>query len=333
LKVHKIMYDIITFGAAIQDIYIKPEKFKILGSSKFATGKGVCFGLGSKIDVEDMQFSSGGGGTNTAASFAKQGFLTAFCGAVGLDISGTSLIDELSRLNIDIRFIKRFAEKATSHSVVLSGLKEDRTIFVYKGASELLDKDIIPWQDIRETRWFYVAPLAGNLCNNFEAIVNFAKENNIKIAVNPGHSQLSLPKKTLKDIFAKIDILILNQEEASFLTKTPYKKESLIFKKLDKLCPGVAIMTKGKEGVVVSDGKFMYLAKALKTEVADTVGAGDAFASGFVSAFIKENQNIEKAIQLGIANSSSCLSQTGAKNGLLTSLQEFEKVKVEKTKI
>jgi sugar/nucleoside kinase (ribokinase family) len=327
------MYDIITFGAAIQDIYIKPEKFKILGSAKFATGKGVCFGLGSKIDVEEMHFSSGGCGTNTAATFAKQGFLTAFCGAVGLDISGTSLIDELSRLNIDIRFVKRFAEKATSHSVVLSGLKEDRTIFVYKGASELLDKDIIPWQDIREARWFYVAPLAGNLCNNFESIVNFAKENNIKIAVNPGHSQLSLPKKTLKEILAKVNILILNQEEASFLTKTPYKKEGQIFTKLDKLCPGIAIMTKGKDGVVVSDGEFIYSAKALRTEVADTVGAGDAFASGFVSAYIKENNNIEKAIQLGIANSASCLSQTGAKNGLLTSLQEFEKVKVEKNKI
>jgi fructokinase len=175
--------------------------------------------------------------------------------------------------------------------------------------------------------------LAGNLCNNFEAIVNFAKENNIKIAVNPGNSQLSLPKKTLKEIFAKIDILILNQEEASLLTKTPFKKEKLVFKKLDKLCPGVAIMTKGKEGVVVSDGEFIYSAKILKTEVADTVGAGDAFASGFVSAFIKENGNIEKAIQLGIANSAGCLSQTGAKNGLLTSMQEFEKVKVEKNKI
>lgn len=327
------MYDIITFGSAIQDIYIKPEKFKILGSSKFATGKGVCFNLGSKIDVEEMQFSSGGGGTNTAAGFAKQGFLTAFCGAVGLDISGTSLIDELSRFNVDIRFVKRFSERATSHSVVLSGLKEDRTIFVYKGASELLSHEMMPWQELRETKWFYLAPLAGNLCNNFEPIVNFAKENNIKIAVNPGHSQLSLPKKTLKNIFSKIDILLLNQEEASFLTKTPYKKEKLVFKKLDKLCPGVAIMTKGKEGVVVSDGEFMYSAKTLKTEVADTVGAGDSFASGFVSAFIKENGNIEAAIQLGIANSSACLAKTGAKNGLLASNQEFEKVKVEKTKI
>jgi ribokinase len=327
------MFDIITFGAAIQDIYIKPEKFKILGSSKFATGKGVCFNLGSKIDIEDMQFYSGGGGTNTASSFAKQGFLTAFCGAVGLDISGTSLIDELSRLNIDIRFIKRFSEKATSHSVILSGLKEDRTIFVYKGASELLKEEMIPWNDIKETRWFYLAPLAGELCNNFEPIVNFAKENNIKIAVNPGNSQLSLSKKTLKKIFAKVNILILNQEEASILTKTSYKKERLVFKKLDKLCPGITIMTKGKDGVLVSDGEFIYNAKSLKIDVADTVGAGDAFASGFVSAFIKENQDIEKAIQLGIANSASCLSQTGAKNGLLTSLQEFEKVKVEKTKI
>ncbi len=327
------MYDIITFGSAIQDIYIKPEKFKILGSTKFITGKGVCFGLGSKVDVEEMHFSSGGGGTNTAAGFAKQGFLTAFCGAVGLDVSGTALIDELSKFNVDIRFVKRFSERATSHSVVLSGLKEDRTIFVYRGASELLHKDMIPWQDIRETRWFYLAPLAGDLCNNFEAIVDFAKENNIKTVANPGHSQLSLPKALLKKILAKIDILILNQEEASFLTKIPFKKEKQIFEKLDKLCPGIAIMTKGKDGVVVSDGEFIYSAKTLKTQVADTVGAGDAFASGFVSAFIKENGNIEKAIQLGIANSTSCLSQTGAKNGLLTSLQEFEKVKVEKEEI
>jgi len=327
------MYDIITFGSAIQDIYIKPEKFKILGSSKFSTGKGVCFNLGSKIDVQDMQFYSGGGGTNTAAGFAKQGFLTAFCGAVGLDISGNAIIDELSRFNVDIRFVKRFAEKATSHSVVLSGLKNDRTIFVYRGASELLDKDMLPWQDIRETRWFYVAPLAGNLCNNFESIVNFAKEHNIKISANPGNTQLSLPKKTLKEIFSKLDILILNQEEASLLTKTPYKKEKQIFAKLSKLCPAITVMTKGKDGVCVSDGKYFYSAKALKTEVADTVGAGDAFASGFVSAYIKEAGDIEKATQLGSANSASCLSQTGAKNGLLASMQEYEKVKVEKNKI
>jgi sugar/nucleoside kinase (ribokinase family) len=326
------MYDVITFGSAIQDIYIKPEKYKILGSAKFATGKGICFNLGSKIEIEDMQFFSGGGGTNTAATFAKQGLITAFCGAVGIDTSGIALTDELSRLNIDLRFVKRISEKPTSHSIVLSGLKEDRTIFVFRGASDLLAKEDIALQDMRETKWFYLAPLSGKLCDHFEDIVNFAKENNIKVAVNPGICQLSLPKAKLKNIFKKIDILFLNKEEASFLTKTPFKKEKLIFKKLDKLCPGIAVMTKGKEGVVVSDGEFIYSAKALKTEVADTVGAGDSFGSGFISGFIKENGNIEYAIQLAMANSARCLSKMGAKNGLLKNGEEFEKVKVEKIK-
>ena len=49
--------------------------------------------LGSKIDVEDIIFTSGGGGTNTAATFAKQGFKTAFCGAIGVDISGLEIVE------------------------------------------------------------------------------------------------------------------------------------------------------------------------------------------------------------------------------------------------
>jgi sugar/nucleoside kinase (ribokinase family) len=327
------MYDIITFGSAIQDIYIKPEKYRVLGSSKFSTGKGICFSLGSKIEIENMEFYSGGGGTNTAATFAKQGFAVAFCGAVGVDTSGIALTDELSRLNVDLRFVKRISEKATSHSIVLSGLKDDRTIFVFRGASDLLAKEDIVLQDMREAKWFYLAPLSGNLCESFEDIINFAKENNIKIAINPGACQLSLSRAQLKKILHKIDILILNQEEASLLTSTPFKKEKLIFKKLDKLCPGIAIMTKGKEGAVVSDGEFIYSAKSLKTEVADTVGAGDSFGSGFLSGFIKENGNIEYAIQMAMANSAGCLSKMGAKNGLLRNGEEFEKVKVEKTKI
>ena len=83
------MYDIITFGSAAQDIHVKSKLFKILKDEKdFVTGEGLCLALGSKIEVEDIIFSSGGGGTNTAATFAKQGFKTAYCGAIGADISG-----------------------------------------------------------------------------------------------------------------------------------------------------------------------------------------------------------------------------------------------------
>lgn len=88
-------------------------------------------------------------------------------------------------------------------------------------------------------------------------------------------------------------------------------------------------MTRGEEGVSVSDGKYLYCAKSLPVKVVEKTGAGDAFASGFISGII-EKKDIIYAIQLGIANSASCISKWGAKPGLLKKGQTFEKVDVEK---
>ena len=73
----KKKYDIITFGSATQDIYVKSKKFFPVTKKSFTAGKGICLASGSKIEVEDILLSSGGGGTNTAATFAKQGLKTA----------------------------------------------------------------------------------------------------------------------------------------------------------------------------------------------------------------------------------------------------------------
>lgn len=330
------MFDIITFGSATLDIFVKPKEEKIIKDERFVTGKGVCFNLGSKVDIDKIDFFSGGGGTNTAATFVKQEFRVAFCGAVGDDLAGEEIIEELNERGIDTKFVLKKKEKPTNHSIVISSEGEDRTILVYRGASELLNSKEIPWKKLK-TSWIYLAPFSGLLClpvgrqaTIFEDIVNFAFENKIKIAVNPGDCQLSLPMESLKRILSKVDVLILNQEEASFLTKIPFVKEAEIFKKIDEICSGVAIMTKGGEGVVVSDGKYLYRAKHSKIKVVDMTGAGDSFASGFISDYIRYNGDIEKAIQLGIANSAACLSERGAKNGLLNKNSKFERVSVAK---
>ncbi len=323
-------YDIITFGSAAQDIHVKSKAFRILKDEKdFATGEGICLALGSKIDVEDIIYTTGGGGTNTAATFAKQGFRTAFCGAIGIDLSGLEIVRELKHLRIDTRFVVKNKEKHTNSSVIISNVGEDRTILVYRGASDLLGKSNIQWKKIKKAKWFYIAPLAGTLADNFEDIVNFAYENKIKIAVNPSKQQLSMSAEKLKSILQKVDVLFLNQEEASFLTKIPFEDEQEIFKKIDEICPGVAVMTKGGEGTVVSDGKYIYSAKPNpERKIVDTTGAGDSFAAGFLSEYIRQNKDIEKAIQLGLANSEANLSEVGAKTGILDKNSKFERAEV-----
>ncbi len=333
------MYDIITFGSASRDIYLKSAAFKVLKDPSassgqapkiFVTGQGICLPFGSKIDVEDVIFTSGGGGTNTAATFAKQGFKTAFVGAVGNDVAGKEIFNELRALKIDLRFVLIKKEKKTNHSIIFLTNDQDRTILVYRGASELMSKEDISFNKLK-ARWFCLAPLAGQLCGIFSDLVNFAKENKIKVAVNPSKQQLSLSAEEMKNILKNVDILFLNQEEASILTGIDYENETEIFKKIDELCPGIAVMTKGGEGVVASDGKYLYSALPdPNRKIIDTTGAGDSFAAGFLSDYIRYNNDIEKAIQLGLANSAENLSEIGAKAGLLGKNTKFNRVPVSK---
>lgn len=323
------MFDIITFGSATRDIFVRSKDFKILDGADFVSGKALAVGAGDKVYVEEIIFSSGGGGTNTAATFVLQGLKTAYVGLVGHDLAGREAIRELHKIGVFCDFIKITDKASTPVSVVLSVPGGERSILVYEGASHLLTEADIPWQKIKKAKWFYLSGLAGESAKVFELIINFAFANKIKLAVNPGHDQLTKDLAILKTSLEKIDILILDQEEASMLTGVNYKEENKLFEKFNELVPGIAVMTKGPEGVVVSDGKNIYRAGIPKSGYLDRTGAGDAFASGFVSSIIK-GESIEQAIQLGAANATSCVQQLGAKNGLLKKGEwgEWEKVQV-----
>ncbi len=328
------MFDIITFGSATRDTFLKlkQDNYNLVVDNKFSTGKGFCFSSGSKIEIENMVVSTGGGGTNTAATFAKQGFKVAYVGKIGKDKRGEALIEELKKLGIDTRFIKKDKDRATAYSVIFASSGRG-TILVYRGACHFLTQKEIPFKKLK-SQWFYLAPLKERLVKSFGPLVEFAKKNNIKVMANLGNPQINLKKRDLKPILAKIDILNLNQEESSLLTGVPFHKEKKLFKKLDDMIKGIAIMTKGEKGVIVSDGKYLWSASSSFVKIADFTGAGDAFGSGFLSGFIKTN-DISFAIQLGIANAVSCIQKIGAKNGLLKGFKkkELSKIKVKKHRL
>ena len=105
--------------------------------------------VGSKVEVDNMQFYIGGGGTNSAATFALQGFKTAYMGVIGNDISGREIMQELKKLKINTSLTATTNKKATNHSVVILAESHDRTILAYRGASDLLDKNNIPWNKLK----------------------------------------------------------------------------------------------------------------------------------------------------------------------------------------
>ena len=71
------MYGIVAIGAATRDVFISADSFKSLDLAEFPTGKGLCLSLGSKVEIKKIVFTSGGGGTNAAVTFGRQGLAVA----------------------------------------------------------------------------------------------------------------------------------------------------------------------------------------------------------------------------------------------------------------
>lgn len=312
-------YNIVSIGSATRDVFLKSGNFESRKHADSPTGIEQCFPLGSKIEINKMVFTTGGGGTNAAVTFARQGLKTADIGVVGRDFNGRAILEELKKEGVDTKFFQIHDDDFTAYSIIFVHESGERTILSYKGEGQHFDAKKIPFEKV-QTDWFFLDSLGGHY-DMLEAIFRHvdpepsktsygAGKNKTKVAMNPGGKELAHGLDKLRPFFAKTDILIMNKEEAVGLTQGSVGE-------LSKICPGIVAISDGPNGVVVKDrdGK-VYQAGVPDSPVVERTGAGDAFSSGFVSEYIRSG-NISKAIQFATANASSVVTQYGGKAGIL----------------
>lgn len=309
-------YDVITIGSATRDVFIKTKGMVVIRNSQFKTGVAECIPLGAKVAISDIVYTVGGSAANTAVTFARQGLKTACITRVGKDLRGDEIVRLLAKETIATDFIRKDPEHMTAYSIVLLSDAGERSILVYRGAGEYLQKRDIP-RDVFRAQWLYITHLGGKLASAFPWLLQQSRKYRIKVAVNPGITQLRMPRARIRPLLNAIDIFVLNREEASLLTGVSYQKPHAIFQKLDTWVKGLVVMTDGPRGVTVSDGKTRWHAGILRERKRiDRTGAGDAFGSAFVAA-IARGKNVHHAIQLGSANATSILEHIGAQAGIL----------------
>ncbi len=305
------MLDVISIGSATRDVFVYVPR-------KFFTADGCAFYPGSKIEVDDLRYSTGGGATNTAVGFARLGLRAAAACAIGDDDNGYHILKELRQENVDTRNVAQMKGKKTAFSVILTGFARDRVILNYSAATNMLHRSRIKWGSL-SAKWFYISSLHGEK-QLLSKIVWHAKKIRAKIAFNPGQRELALGLAGLIGMLGKIDVLILNNEEALRLTRHGDVARNL--QQLQELA-NIVVITQGKDGAHASFGGQIYAVRPFDVPVADVTGAGDAFACGFVGALAK-GEGIEQALRWGAANASSVVMYLGTKNILLTQT-EIEK--------
>lgn len=301
---------IITFGAAVQDVFLMG---KALQAKRDVRSHNYIeqFPLGAKVEIDEVHFDTGGGATNAAVTFARQGFKVAFAGKVGRDPAGAEVLRVLHREGVSTEHVVYDGKLSTSFSTLLVAPNGERTILNYRGASHDLQTKEFPLGQMKAD-WIYVSSLAGNL-NLLTAILKHAHKEGVKVALNPGARELAAASK-LRKLLPYLEVLIANRDEMAVLFGASEPKE--IMAKAFGVCPFI-VMTDGAEGVYATDSLRVYQAgQYQKVRVVDRTGSGDAFGSGFVAALAKSGR-IEDAITLGSANATSVVQSVGAKSGIL----------------
>lgn len=293
--------DVISFGSAILDVFLKSPDFQIVKTKNIFTQRSLVIPYGVKLDISDLTISSGGGGTNTAVGFARLGLKSAVVARCGWDFAGKIVRQEIKKAKVFDEFLVQLEDEETDYSTILIGPDGNRTILVHRGGTKL-ERSVIDFKKLNSF-WFYIASLEGNL-DLLEKLVIYAQKNHIKIAVNPGKREIK-EKEKLKSILREVDVLLVNHEEAALLGD------------LSSLSKTIIAITEGEKGVSLKiPFKGCLKINSFKIEMIDQTGAGDGFGTGFIGGLIK-GFDLEKALKLGVANGASVVTKVGAKEGLI----------------
>ncbi len=260
--------------------------------------------LGSKIELDHIALTTGGGATNAAATFGNLGFKTATIARVADDSIGQDVMHDLLAHHVSTELLSVVKGGQTGYSTLLTDPKTgERTALVYRGVSgELSDKDVAIHK--LKCDWLYLTSFGGNV--KLAAKIINVLHAKVKIIWNPGAADLKAGFKTFEPLFSKLFMFNVNLQEAKML----FGKEIRIPDSL------LLVVTDGEHGAHAHLNGTTWFVKGQKKNVVSRTGAGDAFGSGVVAALMK-NWGVEDAMRLGLANAQSVIQHFGAKTGLL----------------
>lgn len=319
--------DVLCVGDVVTDAFIKLFDDKAWTYVDEYGKKVIAMEYGTKIPFDKAIVVEGvGNAANAAVSLTRLGLNCGFVTNVGEDKYGRGIIASLHDKKVDTRYVRVNPGKITNYHYVL-WYKEERTILINH------EKYDYVWPNLRgkeAPEWLYFSSIAENALEYHDEMADWLDENpNVKLAFQPGTFQMQAGAERLGRIYKHSNILVLNKEEAALVSgNQDVNNLHASFDMLHALGPDnmTVCITDGPNGAYASANNkrlFMPIYPDLGPPVERT-GAGDAFASTFTAAIMKD-KTLEQALAWGPVNSMNVVQHPGAQEGLLSEsqLEEF----------
>ncbi|HET7116215.1 MAG TPA: carbohydrate kinase [Hanamia sp.] len=263
--------------------------------------KVVCFGE-VLWDILPSGAVPGGAPMNVAYHLHKQNINPAVITSVGNDKKGKELLTIFSSFGICTDFFQTDDQHETGKVYAKQNENKDMVYDIVKPVAW----DYIEWENrfedlVSNAEYFVFGSLAARSLQSKNTLLRLLECANIKaldINLRPPHFN----REIVEELLSKADFLKLNQEELELITGWFSKFTNLndrVKSIQDKFHIQNMVVTRGGEGAALFYNDKEYANNGYKVKVADTVGSGDAFLSGFIGKLMA---NAEPAQALDFAS-------------------------------
>ena len=270
--------------------------------------------IGHQKDVQinntrDYHRYLGGSPTNVAMNSARLGLRSRMVASVGNDGFGEYIFERLNEVGVNTESISRLDKKPTS-VIFVSRTQNTPEFIPYREADYFISEEQVSKELLLQTNIFHTTcfalsknPAQSTILKKAEEAFNLGCQ--LSIDINYANEIWKDKEEALNVIkaYCKFSPLIKISEDDMLRLFGRTLPHHEIFEFFHSEGVNTICLTLGSKGVKLSQkGKEIIQLPAIKVEnVMDATGAGDAFWSGFLFAYIKEKpikECLEVALQL-----------------------------------
>ncbi len=291
--------DILAAGLIVSDIIVHPVDISLFSADSVA--------------VEEIKFAAGGDSMNVAVNLATLGVNAGLAGMIGSDVAGDFIMGELKKRGINSDGIVRSEQYGTSTSVALTEHNGERHFAYYGKSNNNFRADMVTDEVLRSVKLLFIGSVMAldgisgdGLCDLFKR----AKSHGVTTAMDATYDKDNQWMKRIETALPFTDIFIPSIAEAEKIIG------AVSFDEMKRVMSGYGLkvfgVKYGKDGCKITDFENDYNIPAFKCDnIADTIGAGDAFMAGFLYGELN-GWNSYKSAVFGCATANFCIRSVGA---------------------
>jgi len=293
-------------SANSSDMNQKPFDIIIVGETNLDL---ILHGLPEDMPVErellanGFDVTLGGSSSILAHNLALLGTRVGFVSEVGNDAFGEIAKGYLDESGVDLACF-RYKPGATTGVTVLLPHGKKRHILTYSGVMSELRVDDLDLQYLTSARHFHLSSLflQTGLHAGLPKLFDDLKAAGLTLSLDTNDDPTGTWRGVLDLLLDKVDILLPNEDELLRIADAATLEEGL-----SKLAPRVPMIVVkcGDRGALVQRGNEQQWVQPLAVHPVDTIGAGDSFNAGFLSAWLAGESPI---IAAGMGNLAGALS-------------------------